>query len=486
GPKIAGENDLRFHPGSGHFADTAVISRVNLHEMVNSAKASYTEWNFEKPKLDLTVDKEENSKTPSGMELEIYRYPHLYQLKKPGETYAEIQAKRQVVRNKWIECQSDASRFLPSYVFSIHDHPKKDINDKWWVVSVSHSGDQPGVLEHEAPDRGLSYQSSVVAIPEKTRFIPELLHPKNCIIGTQTAIVTGPEGEEIYSDKYGRVKVQFFWDREGKWDEKTTCWIRVSQGWAGTQYGTMAIPRIGHEVIVEFLEGDPDRPIITGRVYHELNRVPYELPANKTRTVFKSMSTPGKEGEKRGFNEMRIEDKKGEEEMYVHAEKDVNAYVKNDWKEYILNEKHETVDKLRSTQLKDEDHLIVHKDRHAEYKTKWLAKAGLEIHFESGEKIVFGADDELTLKVGGSFIKLAGGDVTIVGAQVKINSGGSPGTGSNIEPEEALLPGESPKPKSAETGAKPLSPGTARETDTPDKTSKACMLDAADNRQAFY
>ena len=117
------------------------------------------------------------------------------------------------------------------------------------------------------------------------------------------------------------MKVQFHWDREGRHNENTTCWIRVSQGWAGSKYGIMAIPRIGHEVVVSFLEGDPDRPLITGRVYHELNMPPYELPAHKTRTVFKSMSTPGKENEERGFNELRIEDKKGQEEIYLHAER---------------------------------------------------------------------------------------------------------------------------------------------------------------------
>ena len=200
------------------------------------------------------------------------------------------------------------------------------------------------------------------------------------------------------------------------------------------------------------------RPIITGRVYHELNRVHYDLPGNKTRTVFKSMSTPGKEGEDRGFNELRIEDKKGEEEIYVHAEKDVNVHVKNDWKELILNEKNETVDKQHYTRIKDEDHLIVHKDSHSEYKTKWLAKAGEEIHFKSGDKIVMGAGDELTFKVGSSFVKLTSGEVTIVGDKVKINAGGTPSTGTDIDPEEALLPGESPKPKQEKFNAdkKPL------------------------------
>lgn len=296
-------------------------------------------------------------------------------------------------------------------------------------------------------------QQGTVVIPNKTCYVPEVRHVKNRIYGQQTAIVTGLEGEEIYPDKYGRVKVQFFWDRLDQWNEKTTCWIRVSQGWAGPTYGMVAVPRIGHEVIVSFMEGDPDRPIITGRMYHALNMPPYELPDNKTRTVFKSMSTPGEEDEERGFNEFRIEDKKGEEEIYIHAEKDVNIHVKNDWKEHILHDKHETIDasrythikgedhliieKPRKIELKDEDHLIVHQDSHAEYKTKWLAKAGEEIHFKSGDKVVIEAGSDLTIKAGGSFIRLNPAGITIMGSMVKINEGGSPGSGSGAGPASA-------------------------------------------------
>ena len=371
GPKIPGQSDLRFFPGSGQRSDTAVINRLALHESVNSNAAAYREWNFRKPRLDLEVrDKEEDKQAapaPPGMLLEQYAYPHLYQLRKPGERYAKLRLARQLTFRQWIECSSDVARFLPSYTFSMHDHPREALNAGWWVVSVRHEGQQPGVLEHEAPDgRGLHYASRVTAIPEMTRFIPALEHPKNWVMGGQTAIVTGPEGEEIYPDKYGRVKVQFHWDREGRHNENTTCWIRVSQGWEGSKYGIMAIPRIGHEVVVSFLEGDPDRPLITGRVYHELNMPPYELPAHKTRTVFKSMSTPGAEGEARGFNEFRVEDKKGREEIYVHAEKDVNAHVKNDWKEHILHDRHRTVDNFTYTLTKGETHETLKQPRKTE------------------------------------------------------------------------------------------------------------------------
>ena len=469
GPKIPGQSDLRFFPGSGQRSDTAVINRLTLHEQVNSNAAAYREWNFRKPRLDLEVrDKEEDKQAapaPPGMLLEQYAYPHLYQLRQPGERYVKLRMLRQLTFRQWIECSSDVARFLPSYTFSMHDHPREALNAGWWVVSVRHEGQQPGVLEHEAPDgRGLHYASRVTAIPEMTRFIPALEHPKNRIIGEQSAIVTGPEGEEIYPDEYGRVKVQFHWDREGQHNENTTCWIRVSQGWAGSKYGIMAIPRIGHEVVVSFLEGDPDRPLITGRVYHELNMPPYELPAHKTRTVFKSMSTPGKENEERGFNELRIEDKKGQEEIYLHAEKDVNIHVKNDWKEHILHDQHRTVDNFtytltkgethetlkqpRKTELFANDNLTVHADSHTKVDGKWLGKAGVEIHLHAGEKMVLEAGTEMTLKAGGSWIKLDPSGVRMGGSRINLGGGGGPGSGSGAAPElptPSALPSESAK-----------------------------------------
>ena len=470
GPKIPGRSDLRFFPGSGQRSDTAVINRLTLHEQINSNAAAYREWNFRKPRLDLEVSDHESehdkAPAPPGMLLEQYAYPHLYQLRKPGERYAKLQLSRQLTFRQWIDCTSDVARFLPSYVFSIDDHPREALNGRWWVVTVRHEGQQPGVLEHEAPDgRGLHYASRVAAIPEMTRFIPALEHPKNLVLDKQTAHVTGPKGEEIYPDKYGRVKVQFHWDREGQYNEKTSCWVRASQEWAGGKYGTMAIPRIGHEVVVSFLEGDPDRPLITGRVYHELNMPPYELPAHKTRTVFKSMSTPGKENEARGFNEFRVEDKKGQEEIYVHAEKDVNAHVKNDWKEHILHDRHRTVDNFtytltkgethetlkqpRKTELFAHDNRTVHADSHTKVDGKWLGKAGTEIHLEGGLKIVLEAGAELTLKAGGSWLTINGAGVSADGAAVCLNSGGGPGDGTPavpLLPEGSLSPPVPPPP----------------------------------------
>ena len=287
GPKIPGQSDLRFFPGSGQRSDTAVITRLTLHEQVNSNATTYRGWNFEHPKLSLEVKKQEPDKeaapTPPGMLLEQYQYPHLYQLQKTGTRYADLQLLRQLTFRQWIETKSDISRYLPSYTFTIHDHPRDDVNTGWWIVSVRHEGEQPGVLEHEAPDgRGLHYASRVRAIPEMTRFIPALEHPKNLVEGLQSALVTGPGDEEVFTDQYGRVKVQFHWDREGAYDEKTTCWVRVADTWAGDNFGFIQIPRIGQEVIIEYMEGDPDRPVITGRVYNTLLMPPWRLPSQKT------------------------------------------------------------------------------------------------------------------------------------------------------------------------------------------------------------
>ena len=177
----------------------------------------------------------------------------------------------------------------------------------------------------------LAYSNRFVGMPFDVPYRPVRRTPKPIVEGTQTAIVVGPAGEEIYTDQHGRVKVQFHWDREGKKDDKSSCWIRVSQLWAGSGWGAMYIPRIGHEVIVDFLEGDPDRPIIIGRVYHGTNQPPYPLPADKTKTTIKSDSAIGGGG----FNEIRFEDKKGEEQIYLHGQKD--------WTIAILNDKNQTI-----------------------------------------------------------------------------------------------------------------------------------------------
>ncbi|HUJ89550.1 MAG TPA: type VI secretion system tip protein TssI/VgrG, partial [Syntrophorhabdales bacterium] len=196
-----------------------------------------------------------------------------------------------------------------------------DMNNKKYVLtSIEHEANQDWGKESE-----LVYSNHFTCIPFEVPYRPKRVTPKPVVQGSQTAIVVGPQGEEIYTDEHSRVKVQFHWDREGKKDENSSRWIRVSEPWAGAGWGGMYIPRIGHEVIVDFLEGDPDRPIITGRVYHGNNKPPYPLPDEKTKSTLKSDSSKGSGG----FNEIRFEDKKGSEEIFVHGQKDYNTVIEN-------------------------------------------------------------------------------------------------------------------------------------------------------------
>ncbi|MBR9906203.1 MAG: type VI secretion system tip protein VgrG, partial [Gammaproteobacteria bacterium] len=270
--------------------------------------------------------------------------------------------------------------------------------------------------------------------------------------GPQVAFVVGPEGEEIHCDEHGRVKVQFPWDRYAEPNDTASCWVRVAQGWAGGGYGSIAIPRIGHEVIISFLEGDPDQPLITGRTYHAVNTAPYPLPEHKTRTVIRTQSHKAE-----GFNELRFEDEAGEEQIWLHAQKDLELLTLNDRTEEIRNDSHlkvhndriseidnddhHTVHNNRHTQVDGDDHLMIDGTRHEKVGQAQLMEAGQEIHHKAGMKVVIEAGAEITLKAGGSFLKIDPSGVTIVGPQVKINSGGSPGSGSGQAVESPLLPG---------------------------------------------
>ena len=446
GPPISGESDIRFFPGSGQPADTAVVSRLMLCSRSVSGQATLRDWNF-LPRVavwEQNVQPGDSAKAPGapGIGCETYRYPVFCTSAKEVRRYAGIQLARQLSLQTSIEAQSDVARFLPGHTFALHGHDREDINAKWWVVSVSCRGEQPQVLGREAPDRGMAYAAGLTAIPETTRFVPEVVHPKRLVAGDQTAIVTGPAGEEIHTDAHGRVKVQFFWDREGKRDEHTSCWLRVAQGWAGAGFGTLSIPRIGQEVIVSFLEGDPDQPLIVGRLYNAKAMPPYELPRHKTRSVLRSMSTPGAEGP-RGFNELRIEDKAGAEEIYLHAEKDMQAYVNNDWREHVLRDKNRSVDGLtrvhtlkethekligpRKTELHANDNLVVHAASHTAIKNCWLRRIGAETHLYAGENAVFEAKKTATLKGGGSWINLDASGVAVGGARIMLG-GGATGT----------------------------------------------------------
>jgi type VI secretion system secreted protein VgrG len=278
--------------------------------------------------------------------------------------------------------------------------------------------------------------------------------------------------------------VQFRWDRYGKADQNSSCWIRVAQAWAGNAYGALSLPRLGQEVIVEFLEGDPDSPIVTGSVYNGDNKPPYKLPDQKTRWGIKSRSSKG--GGASNFNELRFEDKKGSEEIYFHAEKDQTHYTKNRRTESVgeeshLNVKKDVLEKFEADLHRDVKgdelvklgggfHLKVAEDWQGKIGSKFAVDAGQEVHMKAGMTLVLEAGTRLTLKVGGNFIDINPAGVFIKGMMVMVNSGGSAGSGSGASPK---APKNAEKAHESEGGTdKPISPKqaalkSARESSTP-------------------
>jgi type VI secretion system secreted protein VgrG len=234
-------------------------------------------------------------------------------------------------------------------LFKLQSYPRKDQNKEYLVVGATyklHGGDYESGTQGTAEDFAVEFE----AISSKEPFRTAITTYKPTVGGPQTAVVTGPGGEEIFTDKYGRVKVKFHWDRGPEKTDKSSCWVRVSQIWAGKNWGWMSIPRIGQEVVVDFLEGDPDQPIISGRVYNQDNMPPYELPANKTQSGIKTRSTLN--GTAANANELRFEDKKGSEQLFLHAEKNQDIEVENDETHWVGHDRKKTIDHDETTHVK--------------------------------------------------------------------------------------------------------------------------------------
>jgi type VI secretion system secreted protein VgrG len=317
--------EIPYYPPSDNVVREEHVFEWALKKSVRTGKFSSTAFYFIEPKSTLDVSESIAASHPHA-KYEFFDYPGEHYKKADGDRYAKVHMEELAAQHERVTGQTDALGLFPGGLFTLKKYPRGDQNREYLIVSTRHHLSIGG---YEAATDGdeLEYNCNFEAMPSAVPFRTERLTPKPVMQGPQTAIVVGKSGEEIDTDEYGRVKVQFKWDRDGKKDEKSSCWVRVAQVWAGGQWGGMAIPRIGQEVIVDFIEGDPDRPIVTGRVYNADNMPPYELPGNKTRSTIKSRSTKGAAAD--NFNEIRFEDKKGEEEFYVHAEKDHNLVVEN-------------------------------------------------------------------------------------------------------------------------------------------------------------
>ncbi|UBO72986.1 type VI secretion system Vgr family protein [Aeromonas rivuli] len=441
---------LFFNLGNRSLEQGAYIRQFSYRESVRPAAVELKDYHFQTPAYSLSHQAIGSALAHQRDTYQHFDYPGRF--KQDGSGKAFTGYRLDALRNDAAIStgQSNCAALLPGQRFSLSEHPNVALNIDWQVVSVSHEGTQPQALEEEGGDGATTITNAFSVVKAQQTWRPAIPH-KPMVDGPQIAFVVGPDGEEIYCDEHGRVKLQFPWDRYGSSNDMSSCWVRVSQGWAGGQYGMMAIPRIGHEVIVSFLEGDPDQPIVTGRTFHATNRPPYELPANKTRTVLRTETHQGE-----GFNELRFEDQASQEEIYIHGQKDLNVLTQNDAVWHIKRDQHSDIDNERVTRIKANDHLSVDGEKRDHIKADYsltvdaslhqkiaqalLVEAGQEIHFKSGQKVVLEAGAEITLKVGGSFVKVDPSGVTLIGPTIKMNSGGSPGNGTGWGGQAPSLP----------------------------------------------
>ena len=431
---------LPFHH-EGTAEDYDAIRTLALDQQMRTRKVTLGDWDFERKRL-----LRENTPTVLSIgadrDLERYRYPGAFVDPEVGKYRSRVLMEAEEAGHMRFRGDSQVRTLAPGHTFTLEDHPFDEFNIEYMVLSVWHHG-----RNNLGNDGAAEYGNEFTLHPHAVTWRAPLSTPKGLVRGPQTALVTGPAGEELHVDQHGRIKVQFHWDRQGQYDDHSSCWVRVAQAWAGNGYGTMFIPRVGMEVVVDFLEGDPDQPLVTGCVYNGINKPPYDLPAHATRSTIKTLSSKGGGG----TNELRFEDKKGSEEVFLQAQKALNVQVKANEHHQIGGSLDLKVGDYRKTTIEANDHLHVKGDQgiavqgqmtvavvdgplefQSGSEAKLLSKAKMEIAskqeiaIHGGTQLVMKANGLISLKVGASGIVIDPSGVSVVGPMIKQNSGGAP------------------------------------------------------------
>ena len=320
-PKLA---PVLYQQDTGLVADARVIKRFGLRMNTRTSRTTRRDYDFTKPRFQLEC----SAKSAAAPDLEDYDYPGRFADRERGRHLANRALERHRSDYRLAEGSSDQPRLVSGHFLALTGHANPVWNDLWLLTEVFHEGKQPQVLEEVITsdvtdlksDFHQGYRNRFTATPWDVHYRPPLEHPKPKVPGTQSAVVTGPEGEEIYCDQHGRVKVQFFWDREGEHNDKTSCWMRVASNWASQNFGAINLPRVGMEVLITFLEGDPDQPLITGCLYHGAHLPPYKLPDFKTVATVKSKEYKGSRA-----NELRIDDTTSEISIALRSDHGASA-----------------------------------------------------------------------------------------------------------------------------------------------------------------
>jgi type VI secretion system secreted protein VgrG len=433
--------DVPFHDveEDGYKVDLEGIMKWENYRKLRTGGVSLSDFDFTTPSKALEAVTAE-PKTASLAALKKFNYPGKYLERAKGTDYTKMLMEKENVNYDEKSCEGNFRTLFAGSNFSLIDHHRDDQNDDYLIAKFTCILKSDEYISSSNGEDSELFTCKFTAIPATVVYRPQISATKPKMTGPQTALVVGKKGEEIWTDKYGRVKVLFHWDRYGTADEKSSCWIRVSQSWAGKGWGTMQIPRIGQEVLVDFLHGDPDQPIIIGSVYNGSTMPPYTLPANATMSGVKTRTSKGGNG----FNELRMEDKKGEEQIFIHGEKNLDTNIKNDCFETIGNDRHlivkndqiELVENNRSEEVKADHIEKIGKDRHLAVvgkeakkveKTLSLTVTGdvaevfkanhsmlvTDDSYVKGTNICIEATDNITIKVGKSYIAIESSGIKI-------------------------------------------------------------------------
>jgi len=490
-----------------------VITGWQMEQELRTGKYALNDYNFETPATNLLADEPTLVSVGGNSKYEIYDYPGEYINKSQGKALAGVRMQEEEAGHLVATGSSVCRAFNSGYKFTLADHYRKDVNGSYVLTEVQHVASVGSSYSFADHGTGEHYSNHFTCIQASVPFRPARITPKPFVQGPQTALVVGKSGEEIWVDKYGRIKVHFYWDRQGKKDEKSSCWIRVSQPWAGKTWGGMWIPRMGQEVVVDFLEGDPDRPLITGRVYNADETVPYTLPDHQTVSTMKSRSSKG--GGADNYNEIRFEDKKSSEQIFINAEKDMDLRVENDSREYVKNDRHLIVHNNQQELVEADKHghvkgkhfekiegdmslqvagkkmekttgdqslevdgsqkeqvggdvslkisgdqkiqivkgqsIQVGKTLNESFGENWASETAQTVHIKAGMTLILEAGMQLSLKGPGGFVDIGPAGVSIQGTMVLINSGGSAGSGPGASPQSPDPPDAPVDPKDPDT-----------------------------------
>ncbi|MBB3221229.1 type VI secretion system Vgr family protein [Pseudoduganella umbonata] len=412
-----GYASLLYMPAADHaMRESEVVYEWHMAAEVEPGAQVLKDFDFERPAASLLV-KAAAVRGHAQADHELFDYPGSFSARADGDAAARVRL--DVLHTSWrrVRGATRARGLFPGALFRLAEHPRADQNGEFLVAAAGYvlASDPYQPTRPAEPEPLLTCTFDV--IPKQRDFRAPLATRKPLVHGPQTAIVVGKAGEEIWTDRYGRVKVQFHWDRAGRDNEASSCWVRVAQGWAGRRWGAMFVPRVGQEVIVSFLEGDPDRPLVTGSVYNADNMPPYPLPASATRSTIRSESSPGGGGR----NELRFEDRKGAEQFYVHAQRDLEHRVGRDFLAWIGRDRHTLTVGDSFEETGGDRHLAVGgarteradgrvalsgADMVLSGDTRTGLQAGMSVHIKGGTNVVIEAGASITLKAGASFLTI--------------------------------------------------------------------------------